>query len=151
MSLNRRDLMAMLTAAGASALPVAHSRSWGPQTPSWTGQPEFHVVYWFEEAPINDFIEGGIYTKAEDAQAHIDRRVAEGKGRRGSCAAGIIIKLTHEQLCFALAEKRLGPMADHLSRLMMLPAPNREGCEPADLRRLYDGTGSEYPVAVTKA
>lgn len=137
----------MLAAAGAVEMPKSYATvPQQPVRPSWAGQPEFHVVYWFEGSPVNDFIEGGVYTKADDAQAHIERR--KGEGRNG-CWAGIAIKLTHEQLCYSLAEKRLGAMAAHLDRLMRLPAAEAAGQDTDGLRILY-GPNSQFPAAVAK-
>lgn len=145
--MNRRDLMGLLTVAGLiPATAKAHIQK--PINASWTGQPEYHVVYWFEGAPVDDFVEGGIYTRVEDAQAHIDRRVAEGKVA-GGCSAGVILKLTHEQLCHALAEKRLGAMAVHMDRLMQLPADERQR-DTEGFRMLY-GTNSQFPIAVGRS
>lgn len=98
-------------------------------------QPVYQVVYVFERYPFDDFIERGIYTKKEDAEEH------QKLLREAGAFIVAIVERTHEQLCNALADRRLGVVAEHLRKLLDLPLEERE--KIVELRG-----ASDLPIAV---
>ena len=84
---------------------------------SWMLQPHYFVVYAFQSAPINDFLAVGVYTKRSDADAHV-AAIKECIPRLTYSVC--VIPRSHEELCYELAEARLGPMADVFREMLKM-------------------------------
>jgi hypothetical protein len=160
--MNRRDLFggaAKTAVAGLIAGTVlsADQPEQDPRT-SWGPQPMYHVLYVFQRHPVDDFVAVGIYTKQDDAIEHM-KKIAESRGvafelertenqaHSRTMTAVCAVARSHEELCYELANCRLGAMADCMKQFMALPA--RGGYieeEHATYKALYGK--SEFPVAI---
>jgi hypothetical protein len=126
--MNRRDALKFIgpaalingTAIVDAERPPDSRLSWGPQ-------PHYYVLYVYVRG-VNDFVAVGVYTKRADAEAHelaakAQLGVYPKQGDAEPTAktprfCGAIIERSHEELCYELADHRIGALADHLRRLM---------------------------------
>lgn len=150
--MKRRDVLSGVPAGlvGGLVAGTALSDAQPRQHPnlSWGPQPHYFVLWVFDRG-FQDFIPIGIYTQRADAETHQERVKAVVPAN--SVLSGAIIEHSHEELCYRLAELRLGALATKLQAILELPrtpneAENDRHRERNSAAYLYDK--SEFPIAV---
>lgn len=118
---------------------------------SWAPQPMYYVVYDFQYS-INDFVAAGVYTLESDAKEH-ERRLKNsyfkinGKERtQGLC----IVRRTHEELCYEMADYRLSALAPIIRELLKMPVEKFNALAYASKRISALYSKSELPNALAK-